>query len=379
MNSTKTADRTANYSSSLQRPPRLHKKQQGCFARFTTIIKQSANVVTSIAVPALISAIPSMFFSLLQDRHLSKIVGGAGFAIGGGYLVCKSGVLRIARSKLFGKRPEEQVPSLTKERAVSAVAGGVMMLYGIQTCLVSIWELVQRKQAQDAELYAEYLQRRSICDETFDMQEKFEFTQKTKNLVTNPQATDKDPKIIENFVSFTRRCPEAVELSKKVEEGGAFRVQLFSESDLPSHAAWNGEDRVLYVNRNAHVLKKIETYIFEQCNAMHSWLFDEIELQVKAGDLSFDEYLEKKISVEFRSMECQHKVASVCVAKKLFPAPIDVYKEQFDENGPQALHTFERFWANYALNPIFKPHRDWYKNIYVLAFRDAFCAKNPKL
>lgn len=298
-------------------------------------------IVEHVVTPFLISATGTIISLGAKDTVIGNIVGGTCCILGGGYLIVKSGIVRLSCLK---KRNTS-----TLAKVSLATMGTAMVAFGTYRIIYGVQELYKRKISQHQEQFLPNF---------------------------NPNELPNDNKIVQEIIKRLKSCPEAHKLYSQVNQDG-LRIQLASPKELPSHALWNSIERTVMLSRDSLTTdQKATRTLFELCNSMRSQQFEQTGLQSLEGKLSELEYMKAMQANEYQSILCHHNIVKKCVSHSQWPGWTDTYKEGF--SGPNApFQNQESAWKDYLKNPRTHSNRRHYQAVWKEYSKPAYCSNHP--
>lgn len=315
--------------------------------------------IGAVAVPAIgwmvSETLGSAVRIVMNDSATSKLVGGGGCVLAGGYVIAKSRIMTALYNKVCN-HPQDRAIKLNACRTSIAVTGALIMAYGLWQCASGITELWQRNF--------------SIEDSSKEA-DAFSPAYPTRELPGDRQ-------IVEELTNKLRKCPEVDTLWKQVEEDGKFSIRLGTEDEIPSYANWDPLARTISVRRDLEPENhKLAHTLFELCNGKYfTAKLSEIGAQAIAGDLSRDDYHKKIVQAEWFSARCDHAIAKKCVNSQGWDWWVDLFRDKFSGPNP-TWKTFESMWQDYIQDDSQKAHRDAITAQWNYGAKEAYCEKHP--
>lgn len=183
----------------------------------------------------------------------------------------------------------------------------------------------------------------------------------------------KDREIVSQVTHRLRDCPAANDLWNNVQKEGPFSVRLYDGDQVQSDYFWEETTRIISLKRSLSDTRKMIGALYELCNANQSHAFKALEQPLRSGTMSFLTYAERVVKIEWRSMQCHHEVAAVCVQTGTWNSKLDYYGKTC-----QIWNSADSFWKNYMGTRTNEAHaqdmlQEWVKNALI-----PFCRKTPQ-
>lgn len=183
----------------------------------------------------------------------------------------------------------------------------------------------------------------------------------------------KDQEIVSQVTEKLRKCPAANELWNEVEKEGPFSVRLYFDEQVQSDYFWKETERTINLKRSLSDTHKLIGTLYELCNAKQSRSFQSLKNPLHAGTMSFLEYAERVVKIEWKSMLCHHEVAAACVQTQHWNSQLDYYGQTC-----KTWNTADSFWQNYIRTRTNERHsqdmlQEWFKQAFI-----PFCKKTPQ-
>lgn len=314
-------------------PTDAHHCQPGFFGIVTKIAKDVLNsskqMIAESTAPIIANIASATFSYVMRDSAMSKIVGGVGCTLGGGYMVLKSGVHRILKAKFFGVTNQERTVKPTTTRIITAVTGAAFMTYGVLSVASGVMELWHR------------------------------FRDNSQDL-----------KRIESLSEKLQKCPAAHALWKEIENEAPFSIKLTDDTEIVG-ATWTPASRTIGISRKLNPDMQLRMTLFEMCNARQNQNFLNILSRGINGEFSSDEYLKEMIHQEWHSATRHHQIAVKCIKSQGWQPVVDIYRFDFP-----LWNNFEAMYEDYLQDPREAYHHAQYKEQWQTGMKEAYCKRH---
>ncbi|MDB6082021.1 MAG: hypothetical protein JWO53_1293 [Chlamydiia bacterium] len=327
-----------------QASSQVNNKKTTLFSKIGNAVHETVRIVKEAALPVITGTTISAISYFINHSAVSKIVGGVGCTLSGGYLLRKSKVIEIVKNQVVGAK-EEQL-KVSGGRVTAATAGAILAVYGIASMVLGVKEL----------LYG------------------------SDTLIQPLTGSAGEITLVKDYTREMFKCPEIVELwQKAVKEGGAITIAYAAVKDFPHSAGWLPEQRQIVIRDDViEESKRITMTLFELCNAHGGHTnTGEISAKCSQGDINLLEYTKQIMEIEFRSMKCHHTVITKCVQSQKWDSRMILYHKLFETSDSLEPH-YEIFWDRYFRHPAKAGHRELFRKQWQGLCKPTYCQKHPQ-